>query len=251
MTTEAEQQDPNEAAAETGAVEGDAATEGKVEGTEAEAGTGAESEKAEAAPDDVALPVRPEQLPEQYWDADKGAVKVSDLLKDHLALKTEVETARADVPESADGYELKVSDAVELPDGYALDIDKDSPFAKEIFAAAHQHKMPRAAVQSLVDAEARRQIAEQQAAVDQYVTDKGALGENADKRIEAVTNWVAANVSSKNAEALMMNVGPGAIAAIEEIIAMRADPDMPGGVKAPTKNNPTDRADRWYGDQNS
>lgn len=244
MTTEAATQETNEAAAETGAVADVVATGEQVEGTAAETAAGAEPAKAEAT--DAGSAVRPEQLPDQYWDADKGSVKVADLLKDHLALKTEVDAARADVPETADGYELKVSDAVKLPEGYALDIAADSPFAKEIFAAAHQHKMPRVAVQALVDAEARRQIAEQTAGVEQYVADKSALGENADKRIEAVTNWVGANVSSKNAEALMMNIGPGAVAAIEEIIAMRADPDMPGGVAAVTKANPKDRADRWY-----
>lgn len=240
MTTETETAtatETNEAA--TAAAETVDATAAATPGGAAEAAAASESASTEA-PAQVA--VRPEQLPDEFWDDAAGAVKVSDLLKAHLDLKAEVDAARTDVPESADGYELAVSEAVKLPEGYKIDIEKDSPFARQVLAAAHKHKLPRAAVQDLVDAEARRQIAEQEVSVADFVEGKKSLGENADARIQAAMNWVSANLSSKSAQVLMANVGPAAVPALEEIIAMRSGPSVPGGLSTPAK------ADRKFGD---
>lgn len=234
--TDAAAAQPTDEAADKAAEPVDA-TAAATEGGAAEAAATPEPVQAETP-----AAVRPEQLPDEYWDTDKGAVKVADLLKAHLDLKAEVEAGRADVPENAEGYEIKVSDAVTLPDGYKLDIDADSPFAKEVRDWAVANKLPRAAWQGLLDAEARRQIAEQNVAVEGFVSAKTALGENADKRIEAALNWVSANVSSKAAQALMGAVGPAAIPALEEIIALRSGPQAPGGVSAPAQG------ERKFGD---
>ncbi|HEV7352587.1 MAG TPA: hypothetical protein VGN74_05600 [Brevundimonas sp.] len=201
-----------------------------VEGGAAETAAAAQPVQAEASAA-AAGPVRPERLPDEFWD-DAAGVKVADLLDAHLTLKAELDAARADVPEAADGYELALSEAVTVPEGFKVDLDADDPFTKEIRDWAHEHKLPKTAWQKLLDAEARRRIGEQQVAVNEFVEDKKALGENADQRIAAVQNWVKANLPTDKAGALLDNIGLRGVAALEAIIALRSDPSAPGGLAA-------------------
>jgi len=241
MTEATENAEANEG---TGAAATEAAAAAATEGTAAEATAGTEPAAApteQAAEPAANAPVRPEGLPDEFWDDAKG-LKGADLFAAYRDLKTQTDTARADVPEAADGYELAVSDAVEVPEGFVIDTDKDSPFFKEFAAAAHEAGMPKAAVQKMVDASARQQIAAQETVVTDYADQMSGLGDRAKERTEAAKNWVLANLPEKEANALLNNMGPGAVPALERIIALRSGPDMPGGTGAPAKG------ERKFGD---
>lgn len=206
-------------------------------GAATEASAGAESAKTEADTSASGL-IRPEGLDDEFWDDAKG-LKGADMfaaLREARAKIAEAEAAKGDIPENADGYEVKVSDEVKLPDGFKLDIEADSPFAAEIKAIAKDVGLTKAGFQKLLDAEAKRQIAEQNAIVEEYATQKTELGDRADARVEATKNWVLANLPEKQANALLDNMSLAAIPALEAIIALRSAPSMPGGV-AGSKTN--------------
>jgi len=173
--------------------------------------------------------VRPEGLPDEFWD-DADGVKLGDV----VAKLREYEELRADLPEGPDGYELKVSDAVKVPEGFDVTLNPDDPLVKAVMPALHEAGVGKVAAQKIIDAYAAAQIADQEAWVDNYAAGKKALGEKANERLAAVDSWVAANVKSEQAAALKevlygRDFSPKAVEAIEAIIALRQlKPAQPG-----------------------
>jgi hypothetical protein len=149
------------AAAAAGASAG-AETQAAAAGAETvAAAAGADTVSGAAAETDAGL-LRPEGLPDQFWEDGKG-VKVADLFSAFQELKTATEAAKADLPEAADGYELKLSDDVKVPEGFKVEIDPKAPFFAEVTKELHALGVGKAGVQKLVDAYAREQIAAQTA----------------------------------------------------------------------------------------
>ncbi|MFN4287561.1 MAG: hypothetical protein ACK4E3_03590 [Brevundimonas sp.] len=208
-----------EAVAETPAVSGAA---------EAASGEGAPA-TPEAAAAVAHAPLRPEALSDEFWD-DQNGVKVSDLVHAYNELKSKADAAVEGVPESPDGYEVGVSEAVTIPEGFEVSVDRDDPLLKEVAAVLHEAGQPQQVMQKLIDAYAKVQIAGQQQAVQRDVEQMQALGERAGARVEAAKNWITANLPSALAEALLNNIGPAAIPAIEHIVKMRSGPSVPSGV---------------------
>lgn len=177
--------------------------------------------------------LRPEGLPDAFWDG--AAIKVGDLWNAYRELTAANEARLADVPQAADGYELKVSDEVKVPEGFKVDIDAKDPFFVDITRELHAAGAPRATVQKLVDAYARQQIADQTQATEVYSAEMGKLGENAKARIEAVDNWLTANLTKEEAAALAASKFSAVhVRAFEKIIALRkaAQPGPGGGQTA-------------------
>lgn len=201
------------------------------------AAAGAESVSGDSATDSVAAAagadsvsgadgsdlVRPEGLPDELWDPASG-VKVGDLWSAYRDLKAATDAAKADVPDSPEGYELAISDAVKVPDGFKVDIDPKDPFFADVTKEAHALGLGKAGVQKLVDAYARAQIAEQTAATEVYAGEKTKLGENAEARIKAVDDWLTANLTKEEAAALASaKVSATHVRAFEKIIKLRSD----------------------------
>lgn len=234
----------------------DAATTGESEATvdagaeavvTAEAGatveTAAAAESAKTEAPAAAAPVRPEGLPDEFWDEATG-LKVGEI----AAFIRETVAARADVPASADAYELKFSDDIKIPDGYQVEINKDDPLFKEVAAAAHAGGMPKGAFQKIVDAYAKAQIANQDRFVAEFAAERGKLGENAKARLEAASNWAATNLPKDQAEALLAVTDTAAgVQALETIISLRKDPAVAGSGSQLNGASPKSRAERLYG----
>lgn len=198
-------------------------------GSESTAGAaGADSVSGAAGAD--AGPLRPEGLPDQFWEDGKG-VKVADLFAAFQELKTSTEAAKADLPDAADGYELKISDEVKVPDGFAVEIDPKAPFFADVTKELHALGVGKAGVQKLVDAYAREQINLQTAAAETYAAEKTKLGENGAARLEAVDNWLRTNLPKEQAAALIGSKTSAAhVAAFEKLIKLRSDaPAAQGG----------------------
>lgn len=199
-------------------------------GTETQAAAGgADTVAAAAGADTVAGGsgsdlLRPEGLPDQFWEDGKG-VKVADLFTAYNDLKTATEAAKADLPDSAEGYELKLSDEVKVPEGFKVEIDPKAPFFADITKELHGLGVGKAGVQKLVDAYAREQIAAQTAAVETYSAEKAKLGENGKARLEAVDNWLTANLPADLAKVMIGSKTSAAhVTALEKIIKLRSDP---------------------------
>lgn len=192
----------------------------------------------------AAAPIRPEGLADEFW-TDKG-LNADALIASHktLAERAAAFDARAaDVPGENETYELKVSDAVKLPDGFTVDIDTASPFFTGVSSAARAAGMTRAEFQPLVDAYAAEQIAAQAAATEVFAAEKTKLGENAAARIEAVRNRLAADKALAPLADVLFSAAH--IQAVEKLIAATAAPTMPGQPGA-TAQPAQDRASVLY-----
>lgn len=235
MTTEAPIQADATAAAPQAA--GEAASPGTQDAATTPAPATAPSGAAEPAAQADASPasdgglVRPEGLADEFWDPAAG-VKVSDLVAAYRDLSAKEAERTKDVPAEAAGYALELPETVKAPEGYKIDLAEDDPFLAEARTAAHAAGLSTEAWKGLVAAYANMQIREQQAAVEAYAAEKGKLGERADVRIKAASDWLNANLKSQQAKALIGSLySADQIAAIEAIIALRSDaaPGQGGG----------------------
>lgn len=196
--------------------------------------TGAQTEAAPAGADSTPAAtsdaIRPEGIPDELWEDGKG-LKVGDLVSAYRDLKAQAEERLADLPADPAGYELKLSDAVKVPDGFNVDIDPADPFFSDVTKELHGLGVGKAGVQKLVDAYARAQIAEQTQAVEAFSAEKAKLGDRADARIGAVQTWLSANLKDSAAKALIGSLFTAEhVQAIETIISLRKDPvPGPGG----------------------
>lgn len=77
-------------------------------------------------------PVRPADMPEQFWDAEKGEVRVDQLAKSWKDLRGQVSRGEGKVPEKPEGYTIPTIE------GVPADLVKgDDPLLVETRAAAH------------------------------------------------------------------------------------------------------------------
>lgn len=168
-----------------------------------ESGAGGENNGGEGGGE---KPVRPEYIPESFWDADKG-FKADDL-NALVAFKAEHDANLAQVPEKADGYVVALPKDFQLPEGYELPEGQESPIDENdprIGAAreyAHANHFSQAQFEGLVALGAQMDIAEATALKEAAGKQRAALGDKADQRINAVTTWLGAKLGGEFAQAL-------------------------------------------------
>jgi hypothetical protein len=212
-------------------------------GAETQAATAAAADTVSggAGTDSVAAaagdgPIRPEGLPDQFWEDGKG-VKVGDLWTAYRDVQEKAALAAKDVPADVAGYALAIPEGVKLPDGLdAAALSKD-PFFAKAQAIAHELKLPKAAFDKFAAAYVEDIAGAHQENADTAVTAfaaaKTALGENADKRIEASKNWLKANLSEAQAKAIMgAPLTVDLVKGLEAIIALRTGPQPGSGASA-------------------
>lgn len=237
MTTDAT---TNEAAAaatdETVAATEGAATEGVVTGTEAAAAAGTET-----APTHT----RPEGLDDKFWD-DATGLKVGDLVSELREMQAEKAARTEGVPKEGEAYDLALPADFTPPEGYSVEIKADDPLWADFQTIAREAGLPKADFGKFVGAFARYQIAAQQADVEAFVAEKSALGANADTRIRAAETYLAANLPTKQAEALgRALLSADGVQGLEALIKLKSGPVAASGVNTPAV---TDRkfGDGWF-----
>jgi len=186
--------------------------------------------EAPAAP---AAPVKPEGLPDAYWDAATG------VKPEAFAKLAEIEARRAEIPETADGYDLSLPDNIVGLDGKPLKVDADDPLAKGLVEIAHKHGLPKSAVSELVQAYAATEVAGARAENERLAAETAKLGAKATERIAATTSTLSAQVGQEAATALMGVLGTAAaFTAVEALLAKVAGPAIsPQPAKAPTSQD--------------
>ncbi len=201
--------------------------------TEAAAAAGADAKQAGADASAAASgPVRPEGLPDDLWDDAKG-VKTGDLWAAYRDLKAEIDAKRADVPGENETYDLALPEGFEVPEGLSVEIAKDDPLWADFQALGREAGLSKADFGKFVGAFAKYQIAQQTADVDAYVAEKTKLGTNADTRINAANDWLKANLTAGQADALggALTTAEG-VQALEALIRLKSDATTASGVGA-------------------
>lgn len=225
MTTEATN------ANEGSTAEADAIASGAAEGAAASAvDTGASS--TAAAGSEASAPVRPEGLPDEFWD-DATGVKAGDVWSALRDLRAEQEARAADLPAEGESYDLALPADIQLPEGVEVVIDKEDPLWADFQKIAREAGVPKGKFTEFVGAFAKYQAAAQAADVETYTAEMAKLGENATVRRDAAAAWLKANLSTAQFEALGGSlISAAGIAAIETITKLKSGPVAATGVGA-------------------
>ncbi len=188
------------------------------------AGTPADDGSVNNAPSDAGNepPQRPDYVPEKFWDAETGQVRVEGLLKSYQemekqrgnvdALKQQWEQERmAARPETPDAYELPQHEAI---DSEAL---ASSPIVSLWRRAAHEAGLPQEAftkvIEDYVQGELDSMAAHKQAQLER-------LGENATDRTDAVRFWAEKTFEGAELDAVRrIAVDADGVMALERIMA--------------------------------
>lgn len=155
---------------------------------------------------------RPDWLPEQFWDADGGAIKGADLqthINELNAFKAEQDSKLAAVPEKPDGYELKLPADLKFADGEGFEIDPNDPMAAFGREIAHMMGADQSAFEQIVGRYAQMQIAQAKEIQALQAAQMEALGPKAAERQGAVKTFLAAKL------------GPDALAIFEPVLMLK------------------------------
>lgn len=204
---------------------------------------------APAAPAaEPAAPVRPDGIPDAYWD-DAAGVKPEAYAR--LAELEAADTARREgVPESAEAYKLEPDDPVLGADGKPVTFDADDPLAKAILPALHEEGLSQAAVSKILGAYAANEVEATKAAQAEtaaYVAaEQAKLGSNHATRTAALHGQVIAAIGQDAAEALRSKMtDAAAVIALETLVSKLQGPAI-GAVPLKPPATP-DLATRMYG----
>lgn len=194
-------------------------------------------------------PVRPDGLPEAYWDETTGAVKPEAYTR--LA---ELEAAAAEkaagVPETAEAYVLELPEPVVGLDGKPVAFDAEDPLVKAMLPAIHEAGVPQAGLAKILQAYAATEVAalraEQEAATAFVAAEQTKLGAGHKERTAALHGQIIAAIGAEAAEALRMQMrSADAVIALEQLVSKLQGPAM-SAVPAQTPAVP-DIATRLYG----
>ncbi len=171
----------------------------------------------DALPEDTIVsdnePITENQNPEPRWFIDEGVGGQGDrpawfpekfkTVKDAMNSLTELEKKLGTAP--VNDYDFGE---------HAESFDKDHEAFKELTAFAKEKRVPQEVFTKMLDSVSKYA----QSLIPSIEAEKAKLGQDADKRVEVLTNWVRANLSEKAADALTSNlVTADTILAMEEM----------------------------------
>ncbi len=130
---------------------------------------------------------RPAWAPESAWDAEKGEL-VADKLGEEFSRLSKIEAEdkarREALPKSADEYEPKFTDDVQLPDGWK--INPEDPLWKQGKEFALKHGLTQEQFSELASMKAKELIAQQAFVKEMVARCDAELGAQGPERVEAL-----------------------------------------------------------------
>jgi hypothetical protein len=184
---------------------------------------------------------RPENVPETYWDAGKGELKVDDLLS-HF---TEAQSAQATlaeraaaVPKTAADYKIELADTTKVPAGFELDLK--NPLYAEAAAAAHEMGLTQAEFNRLANIQIAQEVAKSQSFVARMAEEKVKLGPKADERIAAVTQALVGRLGDGARPIVAMLISAAHVEALEGLLTSGEVPFSQSGRAAPRTDGKPD-----------
>lgn len=143
-------------------------------------------------PNPTAVTGRPENVPEQFWDTEKNALKTDDLITAYStqAERIAAEDARlAALPKSAKDYVLELPAGI-APEGVKIDLDENHPLLGPARELLFEEKLPPALLGKLGALVVKQQLAEAKELEAARTAQMQKLGDNAGARIDAVKTFV-------------------------------------------------------------
>lgn len=197
-----------------GGGEGGAGGDEGAGGDGGQGGAGGEGGEGGAQP-----PARPDYLPENLWDAEKGFK--SEDFNALVARDAERQAELAQVPETADKYEAKLPhdfkiEGMELADGESA-LDENDPRIAGLRELAHANKWSQSQFEGVLALGVQMDFAEGQRLQEAQNRQVDLLGAKGKERVGAVKSWVSAKLPADQAEAIL-----GTLYTAKQIEAMEA-----------------------------
>jgi hypothetical protein len=159
----------------------------------------------------VPKPVRPEGVPESFWDKDKGELKVADWSKSYESLrqaqdqaKAEADARKAQIPAQADLYKPELPKEIELPAG--MEVKTNDPLYLAVRQMAHDKGWTQADFSQALGVYAQIEIAKQAGIAEAVRVRDESLGPNGPQRVEALKNFFKATAATPQAADQLANV---------------------------------------------
>lgn len=186
----------------------------------------------------------PDGLPESFWDAENGQIKTDELVGSYKELnefKSQYDERLSKRPESADKYELRVPESVEIPEGVEWQFDENSPLLEKarelVFNAGGDQSVFDGLVGQYITESIEKSTGQATQAEETYQAEMAALGENGKARIDAVNSYLTSALPKEKAEALQAGItSKAALEALEDLISKGKDAGLqsPGQGSQPT-----------------
>lgn len=187
-------------------------------------------------------PARPENVPEKFWDPEKGAVRTDEVLKSYGDLekkltggkgldalteeiKTGLEAERMKArPEKPDGYKLQLPEGA-VPDGVEFQFDDKHPLVGWWRERAHAMGLSQAEFDAGVSEYIKGEVGKLQATSQALVAEFEKLGEQGKARVD----FLAGRIESIAGPAAVETLAPflktaASVEAMEKIIAAAGGP---------------------------
>lgn len=165
-----------------------------------------QTEENKGADGGAQKPERPDYIPENWWDADKGFK--SEDFDALVAFKAESDSKAALVPEKPEGYavglpkDFKLPEGFELPEGQEAAIDENDPRVGISREFAHKSGFTQGQFEELIAIGVQMDFEEQSRLSGLLQEQADKLGTNGKARISAVTTWLGAKLGGEHAQAL-------------------------------------------------
>ena len=193
-------------------------TEGQGEGTEGQraadavaamaGGEGGEGSGGEATQ-------RPENVPEKFWDAEKGETRVDDVLKSYGELEGRFGSFTG-APEG--DYAVELSDELKEQ---GVELNADDPVLQEAMKLGKEMGLNQEGFSKFVEIQAMAAVANKTAEDDAMAADIASLGDNADRRLNNLNQWASKNLPTELQEGFKdAAVSADAVKAIEQLVSM-------------------------------
>ena len=157
---------------------------------------------------------RPENVPEKFWDAESSTVKHDDVLKSY----SELESRFGSYTGAPDEYSVGVSD--ELKEA-GVSIDADDPMVEEAIKFAKEAGMNQDGFNGMVNLYATMELAKSKAESDAMAEDIASLGDNADRRLNNLSQWASKNLPEDLMDGFKdAAVSANSVKALEQLVSM-------------------------------
>lgn len=172
---------------------------------------------------------KPDFVPDDFWDAEKGAVKTEDL----TAALDELKTLKA--PRAPEDYKIDVPADVAKEMGYEDGqpvFDPDAPLTKLLPGILSEMGANPEKLGSAMAKVAQILRDEEKALTVDMVAEVGKMGENAPRRLDAMRTYITANLPENMANDLLYALGrshAGALSAFEKLLNTSRGLSSPSG----------------------
>lgn len=171
---------------------------------------------------------RPDNVPEKFWDAEAGSVRTDDVLKSYTALEGRFGSFTGAEKEYAAAFSDELVEA-------GISLDSEDPMIEPAIEFAKEMEMNQEGFSKMVNLYGMVELAKHNAQKEADAADIASLGDNAERRINNMSQWANKNMPGDLVEGFKdMAVSADAIKAMEQMISMTRSAPVEASGAAPS-----------------